>query len=66
MGSGYYPARKTSSLHGLHNVEEDEELKMASNLPDIPQPQKVRILVLLYLVVNKLAGHSWLMALYIG
>ena len=39
MGSGYYSARKTSSLHGLHNVEEDEELKMVSNLPDIPQPQ---------------------------
>ena len=38
----------------------------AQAFSDIPQPQKVRILVLLYLVVNKLAGHSWLMALYIG
>lgn len=39
MGSFNYSARKTGSLHALHNVEEDEELIMESNLPAIPQPQ---------------------------
>lgn len=39
MGSGYCSAQKTSSLHGLLNVEEDEELNMGSLLPAIPQPQ---------------------------
>ncbi|KAB2632451.1 hypothetical protein D8674_028698 [Pyrus ussuriensis x Pyrus communis] len=41
MESGYFSAWKsnTDSLHGLMNVEEAEELKMAAPLPAIPQPQ---------------------------
>lgn len=41
MESGYFSAWKsnTDSLHGLLNVEEAEELKIAAPLPAIPQPQ---------------------------
>ncbi|XP_022758540.1 VAN3-binding protein-like [Durio zibethinus] len=39
MESGFYSAWKSGSLFGLENVEEDGELKSASSLPSIPQPQ---------------------------
>ncbi|XVF13404.1 hypothetical protein REPUB_Repub08aG0205000 [Reevesia pubescens] len=39
MESGFYSAWKSGSLFGLENVEEDGELKAASSLPSIPQPQ---------------------------
>ncbi|XWS49723.1 hypothetical protein CRYUN_Cryun12cG0027500 [Craigia yunnanensis] len=39
MENGFYSAWKSGSLFGLENVEEDGELKAASSLPSIPQPQ---------------------------
>ncbi|KAA8521363.1 hypothetical protein F0562_012075 [Nyssa sinensis] len=39
MEDGIYLGWKKNSLHWLENVEEDEELKAASSLPSIPQPQ---------------------------
>lgn len=39
METGFYSDWKTGCLFGLENVEEDGELKAASSLPAIPQPQ---------------------------
>ena len=39
MQSGFYSAWKSGSLFGLENVEGDGELKAASSLSSIPQPQ---------------------------
>ncbi|PON97693.1 Pleckstrin-like [Trema orientale] len=39
MGSNYFSAWRTTSLQGLLNLEEDEELQTASSLPTIPQPK---------------------------
>lgn len=39
MGSSYFSASRTTSLQGLLNLEEDEELHTASSLPAIPQPK---------------------------
>ncbi|KAE8055927.1 hypothetical protein FH972_012735 [Carpinus fangiana] len=39
MESGFQLGWRSSFLHGLENVEEDRELKVASSLPAIPQPQ---------------------------
>lgn len=42
MESGFQSAWRSSYLHGLENVEEDQELKVAASLPVIPQPQTPR------------------------
>lgn len=39
MESGFYSGWRSGSLFGLENLEEDAELKAASSLPNIPQPQ---------------------------
>ncbi|XP_062145801.1 VAN3-binding protein-like isoform X2 [Alnus glutinosa] len=39
MESGFQSGWSSSFLRGLENVEEDTELKVASSLPAIPQPQ---------------------------
>lgn len=39
MEKGYCSSWKYSSILGLKNMEEDEEMKMVSSLPSIPQPQ---------------------------
>ncbi|XP_038874832.1 VAN3-binding protein [Benincasa hispida] len=39
MEKGHCSSWKFSSIHGLKNMEEDEEMKMVSSLPSIPQPQ---------------------------
>jgi hypothetical protein len=39
MESGSQSGWRSSFLRGLENVEEDRELKVASSLPAIPQPQ---------------------------
>ncbi|XP_022737502.1 VAN3-binding protein-like isoform X2 [Durio zibethinus] len=42
MESGFYSDRTSGSLFGLENVEEDAQLRAASSLPSIPQPETPR------------------------
>lgn len=42
MESSFQSARRIGYLHGLENVVEDQELKLQSSLPLIPQPQTPR------------------------
>lgn len=42
MESGFESGWRRSCLQGLENVEEDRELKVASSLPAIPQPETPR------------------------
>lgn len=39
MEKGYCSSRKLGSIHGLKSMVEDEEMKMVSSFPSIPQPQ---------------------------
>lgn len=39
MESGFQSAWRSSYLRALKHVEEDQELKLTSSLPVIPQPQ---------------------------